>query len=149
MINTRDVFNFLHLINKFVIVAWNFLLVLISANQVIKSNENFSVSIWIVIINIVVNIIHRIWIFYKCFWIIRMFHSCIFTFFFIKNWYFGSFKVGLSPSKQNCVICFIESPLKIMKNAFYFILKALFILKIFKFLSWLFGQVRETAWLER
>ena len=41
-------------------------------------------------------------------------------------------KVGLSPSGKNCVICFIESPLKIMKNAFYFILKALFILKIFK-----------------
>ena len=29
----------------------------------------------------------------------------------------------------------IESPLKLMKNAFYFISKALFVLKIFKFLS--------------
>ena len=29
--------------------------------------------------------------------------------------------VGLSPSKKICIICFIESPLKIMKNAFYFI----------------------------
>ena len=47
----------------------------------------------------------------------------------------SGFKVGLSPSKQICVICFIESPLKMMKSAFYFILKALFILKIFKFLS--------------
>ena len=28
-----------------------------------------------------------------------------------------------------------ESPLKMMENAFYFILKALFVLKIFKFLS--------------
>ena len=28
-----------------------------------------------------------------------------------------------------------ESPLKVMKNAFYFTLKALFVLKIFKFLS--------------
>ena len=28
-----------------------------------------------------------------------------------------------------------ESPLKIMKNAFYFTLKAHFVLKIFKFLS--------------
>ena len=44
-------------------------------------------------------------------------------------------KVGLSPSKKNCVTCFIESPLKMMKNAFYFILKALFFLKISKFLS--------------
>ena len=38
-------------------------------------------------------------------------------------------KVGLSPSKKTCAICLIESPLKMMKNTFYFILKALFILK--------------------
>ena len=36
--------------------------------------------------------------------------------------------------QKNWVICFIESPLKLMKNAFYFILKALPVLKIFKFL---------------
>ena len=30
-----------------------------------------------------------------------------------------------------------------MKNAFYFILKSLFVLKIFKFLSWLFGHVKK------
>ena len=35
----------------------------------------------------------------------------------------------------------IESPLKIMKNAFYFSTKALYVLKIFKFLSSLFGHV--------
>ena len=58
-------------------------------------------------------------------------------------------KVGLSPSKKTCVICFIESPLKIMKNDFYFILKSLSILKIFKFLSWLFSHVEKAAWLER
>ena len=34
--------------------------------------------------------------------------------------------------QTNCLICFKESPLKVMKNAFYFILKALFILRIFK-----------------
>ena len=54
-------------------------------------------------------------------------------------------KVGLSPSKKNCVICLIESPLKMTKNAFYFILKTLFVLVIFKFLSRLFGHVRKTA----
>ena len=37
--------------------------------------------------------------------------------------------------KKFCVICFIENPLKIMKNAIYFILKALFVFKISKFLS--------------
>ena len=36
-----------------------------------------------------------------------------------------------------------------MINAFYFILKALFVHKIFKFLSRLFGYVGKTAWLER
>ena len=55
------------------------------------------------------------------------------------------FKVGFSPSKKICFICFIESPLKMMKNAFYFTLKALFVFKIFKFLSWLFGHVEKTA----
>ena len=37
----------------------------------------------------------------------------------------------------------IESPLKMMKNAFYFTSKAFFVLKIFKFLSWLFGHVAK------
>ena len=36
-----------------------------------------------------------------------------------------------------------------MKNAFYFSLKALFILKIFIFLSLLFGHAEKTARLER
>ena len=40
-------------------------------------------------------------------------------------------KVGLSPYKNNYFIYFNESPLKMMKNDFYFILKALFVLKIF------------------
>ena len=57
-------------------------------------------------------------------------------------------EVGLSP-KKHCVICFNESPSKMMRNAFYFIIKALFGLKIFKFLSWRFGHVGKTAWLER
>ena len=36
-----------------------------------------------------------------------------------------------------------------MKNAVYFTLNALFVLKKFKFLSWLFGPVEKTAQLER
>ena len=44
------------------------------------------------------------------------------------------FKVGLSPSKKIVFIYFNESPLKMMKNVFYFVLKALFIPKMFKFL---------------
>ena len=43
-------------------------------------------------------------------------------------------KVGLSPSKV-CFICLNEDRLKMMKNVFYFTLKAFVIFKIFEFLS--------------
>ena len=36
-----------------------------------------------------------------------------------------------------------DHPLKIMKNSFYFTSKALFFLKIFKFLFWFFGHVAK------
>ena len=36
-----------------------------------------------------------------------------------------------------------ESPLKMIKNAYYFTLKALFVLEIFTFLSSLFGHVKN------
>ena len=36
-----------------------------------------------------------------------------------------------------------ERPLKMMKNAFYFTSKVFFVLKIFKFLPWLFGHVAK------
>ena len=49
--------------------------------------------------------------------------------------------------QKYCFICFNESLLKVIKNAFYFTLKALFVLKIF--LSWIFGHVEKTAWLKR
>ena len=39
-------------------------------------------------------------------------------------------KVGRSPSKNICVISLIESTLKMIQNAFYFILKALENLKL-------------------
>ena len=53
-------------------------------------------------------------------------------------------KVGLSKSKKVVLIASMKAILK-MKNAFYFILKALFVLKIFKFLSLLFGHVEKMA----
>ena len=65
---------------------------------------------------------------------------------YILAWSFHKFiKVGLSP----LLFAWIESPLKMMKNVFYFTLKALSILKIFTFLSWLFGHVGKRTWLER
>ena len=44
-------------------------------------------------------------------------------------------KVGHSPSKKVGFVCFNESPLKVIKNAFYFMLKTLFILEIFMIFS--------------
>ena len=55
------------------------------------------------------------------------------------------FKIGLSLSKNKCSICFIKSSLKMMKNAFYLFLKALFLLKMFKFLRRLIGHVEIKA----
>ena len=62
-----------------------------------------------------------------------------------------TFKVGLSPSKKIRVICFIESPLKIMKIIFisssklfsfsrYFHSQDIFILKIFSFSRYFHSQ---------
>ena len=50
------------------------------------------------------------------------------------------FKGALSGLRQFLAT---ESPLKIMKNHFYFTSKAVSVLKIFKFLSWLFGHVSK------
>ena len=51
--------------------------------------------------------------------------------------------------KKFLFICSNERPLKMMENDLYFILKTLFVLKIFKFLSLHFGHGKETASLER
>ena len=53
---------------------------------------------------------------------------------------FVLFKGALSSLRQFLAT---ESPLKMMKTAFYFTLKALFLFKIFKLLSWLFGHVEK------
>ena len=82
-------------------------------------------------------------------WISELFQ----TSFFKEQWWTAAFelknlhciKVGLSPSKKILFICFNESPLQMMKKIFCFILKAPFVLKIFKFLSWYFGHVEQTA----
>ena len=61
--------------------------------------------------------------------------STIFTITIISDGvYLFSLKSDSHPPKK-CVICFNESPLKMMKNTFYFISKTPFVLKIFKFLS--------------
>ena len=43
------------------------------------------------------------------------------------------FKARLPPFQKGYISCLIESLLEMMKNAFYFILKVLFVLKIFNF----------------
>ena len=58
-------------------------------------------------------------------------------------------EAGLLHSKKNFFICFNDSLFEMMKIAFYFILKAFFVLKIFNVLFWLFGHVEEMTWIER
>ena len=53
-----------------------------------------------------------------------------------------NFKVKHLP-KLCIIICFSDNSSKMIKNAFCFILKALPILKMFKFLSWLFGDLEK------
>ena len=53
-----------------------------------------------------------------------------------------TFTGTLSGLRQNLAT---ESPLKMMKNASYFTLRAPFVLQILKFLFQLFGHVEKTA----
>ena len=57
-------------------------------------------------------------------------------------------KLGFTEGTLSGVRQFLatESTLSMMENAFYFTSKALFVLKIFKLLSWLFGHVSK--WLD-
>ena len=59
---------------------------------------------------------------------------------YLKLIFFSYLKGALSDLGQFVAT---ESPSKIMKNAFYVSLKALFVLKIFKFLSSLFSQDKK------
>ena len=52
---------------------------------------------------------------------------------------FLSLKIGLPAPKKVALISSNETSLKMMRNAFYLMLKALFVLEIFSFLSCLFG----------
>ena len=51
-------------------------------------------------------------------------------------------------TKDLVIFASLKAMLKMMKNAFYSILKAYFVLKIFTFLSRLFGHVEKTARLD-
>ena len=55
----------------------------------------------------------------------------------------GPLKLDSHLPKKFTFICFDESPLKMMKNDFYFILKFFFVLNIFKSLSWLIWSCRK------
>ena len=93
----------------------------------------------------------------------QLFHFIIYIYIYIlfakcfihslcrKLWNTTEIFVRLKNKGALCLKQFLatESPLKMMKNAFYFTLKSLFVLKIFKFLSWLsFWPCRKAAWLK-
>ena len=70
---------------------------------------------------------------------------------FRKHQYSELFNLKLDSHLPNnfFIVCINDSPSKMLKNAFYFILKALFVFNIFKSLSWLFAHVEKMTWLER
>ena len=55
----------------------------------------------------------------------------------------GSHLPSPSTKKKKRFICLNEGTLKMIKNVFNFILKVLFVLKIYKFLTWLFGNAKK------
>ena len=59
---------------------------------------------------------------------------------FVASYEFRNVRGALSDLRQFLAT---ESILKMKENSFYFTLKALFVLKIFKFLSSLFGQLEN------
>ena len=61
----------------------------------------------------------------------------------LEDCFVFTIKVGLSPVKKIVLFASLKTTLETMKNAFYFILKALFVLILFKILSWLFGHVEK------
>ena len=120
----------------------------------LKSKQIFSVNIWCIFFNFGRGFCDSFSMLFPqvsafCdtknwnkFWCIVLLFACaqkvsqIFKILFQK----GDIKNALSGLRKFLAT---ESPLKMMKNVFYFISKALFVLKIFKFLSWLFGHVSE------
>ena len=73
-------------------------------------------------------------------WSPSSFHFPIHIFIHSNKLYFVTFKGALSGLRQ---FLGTKSTFKMMKKAFYFTLKALFVLKIFKFLSWHFGHIQK------
>ena len=69
------------------------------------------------------------------------FSVLIFPIVYFKKMYFklNKFKGALSSLRQ----ILVTENLKMKKNAFYFILKGFYVLKIFTFLSWVFGHVKS------
>ena len=81
-----------------------------------------------------------------------LFHLKIFKFLIMyKNDFIRNIRLkpDSHPKKIFIIICLNDSLSKMMKNAFYFIFKVLFVLQRFKVLLWLFEHVEKTAWLER
>ena len=62
-----------------------------------------------------------------------------------ENWVDVEFCKFESKRPLSCMIQFLatEDPLRMMKNVFHFFLKALFVIRVFNFLSWRFGYAEN------
>ena len=57
--------------------------------------------------------------------------------------------IGLLPCKKTFLFASVMALQKWWKKFFNFVLKIIFVLKKLKLLSWVFGHVGKTTWLER
>ena len=64
-------------------------------------------------------------------------------------WTRTCWKFGLSPSKNLCVICLIESHLKMMKNVFFFSLKSFFCSQDINFFVTTFWLCRKNSLIRK
>ena len=65
-------------------------------------------------------------------------------YFNIGNFFMKISNLSWTPTIQNISFYLLQwEPLKSLRNVSYFMLKALFLIEIFKFLCWLFGHVEK------
>ena len=80
LIKAREMFSFLHLINKSV-TTWLSFYYYAYQQYIFKYNQYFAFLFWVVFFHVFINILHIIWVSNKNFRIIKMLCSNIFTLF--------------------------------------------------------------------
>ena len=85
------------------------------------------------------------------------FYCILFSLFYgIQSWHYSNYvmcyvciKVEVSPSRKKMFYLFQWNPFKMLEHDFYIILKALFVLKIFRFLFWFFLSFKNNSLIRK